>query len=177
MYLHSSISAQCPQLLCSHCIPLCAIIARPPIPYPTNTDLYVLCTCLCCTCLSVCVCSAVCAEEGGSKEEKPKWKFLQKYYHKGVFYMDSSSMKDPQNDVRAKDYAAEPTLEDRVDKEKLPEVLQVKNFGKRGRTKYTHLLDQDTTVDKQSKKRIDVRADRHIEALYSNRRSGVKKIT
>ena len=37
--------------------------------------------------------------EDGVREEKPKWKFLQKYYHKGVFYMDSSCMKDP-NDVR-----------------------------------------------------------------------------
>ena len=71
--------------------------------------------------------------------------------------MDSSSMKDPKNNVRSKDYAAEPTLENRIDKEKLPEVLQVKNFGKRGRTNYTHLLDQDTTIDKQSKIEVDRR--------------------
>ncbi|CAM9860646.1 unnamed protein product [Ectocarpus fasciculatus] len=76
------------------------------------------------------------------KKEKAKWGYLQKYYHKGVFYMDDSAVKE--GDVRKKDYY-EPTLEDKFNKEALPAVMQVKNFGKRGRTKYTHLLDQDTT--------------------------------
>jgi microfibrillar-associated protein 1 len=32
-----------------------------------------------------------------------------------------------------------------VDMEMLPKVLQVRKFGLAGRTKYTHLADQDTT--------------------------------
>lgn len=57
--------------------------------------------------------------------------------------MDDDSIR-ADGDVRKNNYN-EPTLEDKFNKEALPAVLQVKNFGKRGRTKYTHLMDQDTT--------------------------------
>ena len=56
------------------------------------------------------------------EKNKEKVKFLQKYYHKGVFYMDDTSKTE--DDVRNRSYL-EPTLEDRIDKEKLPEILRV----------------------------------------------------
>ena len=69
---------------------------------------------------------------------------MQKYYHKGAFYMDEASLSKDENDVRNKVYDGV-TGEDNFNFEALPKILQVKNFGKRGRTKYTHLMDQDTT--------------------------------
>lgn len=68
---------------------------------------------------------------------------MQKYYHKGAFYMDEDSVKDT-SDVRLR-AADAATGEDKFNKEALPQVMQVKNFGRAGQTKYTHLLDQDTT--------------------------------
>jgi len=48
--------------------------------------------------------------------------------------------------VNQRDFSA-PTGEDRtVDRTLLPKVLQVKKFGLKGRTKYTHLVDQDTSL-------------------------------
>ncbi|XP_052866483.1 microfibrillar-associated protein 1 [Anopheles cruzii] len=73
-----------------------------------------------------------------NKNAKGKYKFLQKYYHRGAFYLDQ------EDDVYKQDFSA-PTLEDHFDKTILPKVMQVKNFGRCGRTKYTHLVDQDTT--------------------------------
>lgn len=119
------------------------------------------------------------------EKEKKKWKYLQKYYHKGVFYMDDKSTGKEQVgttvqaststntsstdyygpsgtlteqekeaarkaaekklDARLRDYSGA-TLEDTYNREALPAVLQVKKFGMRGRTKYTHLVDQVSTL-------------------------------
>ena len=73
-----------------------------------------------------------------NKSTKGKYKFMQKYYHKGSFYMEK------EENLFKRDFA-KATLEDHFDKSVLPKVMQVKNFGRSGRTKYTHLLAQDTT--------------------------------
>ncbi|MDP1601831.1 MAG: microfibrillar-associated 1 family protein [Legionella sp.] len=76
------------------------------------------------------------------KKELKKMRFQQKYYHKGAFFNDDDQISQT---LKQRDFSL-PTGEDKLDKTVLPKVLQVKNFGRSGRTKYTHLKDQDTTV-------------------------------
>lgn len=65
--------------------------------------------------------------------------FLQKFHHKGAFYTEENADVLGKHDFNS---ATESTL---ISTDSLPKVMQVRNFGKMGRTKYTHLADQDTT--------------------------------
>ncbi|SOV81881.1 micro-fibrillar-associated protein, putative [Plasmodium reichenowi] len=78
------------------------------------------------------------------KKKKRKMLFMQKYYHKGGFYQDL--FEEGKEEIYLRDYN-EPVYEDKVDRQNLPKVLQVRRgkFGKQGQSKYTHLLDNDTS--------------------------------
>lgn len=78
---------------------------------------------------------------------KKKWKFMQKYYHKGAFFQTGGDERGGTvggDEIFKRDFSA-PTGEDKLNKTILPKVMQVKHFGRSGRTKWTHLVDEDTT--------------------------------
>lgn len=68
--------------------------------------------------------------------------FLEKYHHRGAFYMDEDSVRA--GDVRLRQLDSGPA----VDRAALPAPMQVRDgkFGMRGQTKYTHLAAEDTTA-------------------------------
>lgn len=72
---------------------------------------------------------------------------MQKYYHKGAFFQDTPddvAATAGGDGIFGRDFSA-PTGEDKLDKSILPKVMQVKHFGRSGRTKWTHLVAEDTT--------------------------------
>ncbi|KAK8790179.1 hypothetical protein WA588_000347 [Blastocystis sp. NMH] len=87
-------------------------------------------------------------EEGirKKKQEHVQGTFLQKYYHKGIFYLDDESIQSP-DDIRNRDFHA-PTERDMVNKLAMPKVMQVRDFGKKSQSKWTYLRNEDTTKTK-----------------------------
>lgn len=83
------------------------------------------------------------AKASASRKEKEEQKrqndqqgFMQKYYHKGSFFQDMDILKQ-------RDYSS--MTESATDKKSLPEIMQVRDYGKKGRSKWTHLKNEDTT--------------------------------
>ena len=85
---------------------------------------------------------------------------MQKYYHRGAFYMDEDTLAKGKSeaegeadksgmDVRMKahEYASAATGDDKFNKAAMPSVMQVKNFGRKGGTKYKGLVGEDTTYN------------------------------
>ncbi|CDW93679.1 hypothetical protein [Sporisorium scitamineum] len=68
-------------------------------------------------------------------EQRGNPAFLQKYYHKGSFFQDM--------DILKRDYTEKTTKD--VDVSKLPKMMQVRNYGVKGRSKWTHLANEDTS--------------------------------
>ena len=57
-------------------------------------------------------------------EDKKKWRFLQKYWHKGAYFQDASDnafIGDRADDIFGRDFSA-PVGEDKLDKTVLPKV-------------------------------------------------------
>ena len=65
---------------------------------------------------------------------KQKWRFLQKYWHKGAYFQDASDnafIADRADDIFDRDYSM-PTGEDKLDKTVLPKVGQVMHMLEQG---------------------------------------------
>jgi len=104
--------------------------------------------------------------------EKKKWKFLQTYYHKGAFFSEGK-----EDDIQRRDYSAA-TGDDLIDKTLLPKVMQVKKFGRSGRTKYTHLADQDTTkwdAGWMGNDSLRVKYNQKMGGMHGNDRPSLKR--
>jgi microfibrillar-associated protein 1 len=82
-------------------------------------------------------------------QEKQQGEYMQRFYHRGAFYMDEDQWDEDDVRHKAKEYARAATGEDKIDKRNLPAVMQVKKFGfARQNNKYKGLAKEDTT-DKQ----------------------------
>lgn len=77
------------------------------------------------------------AEKAAQKAAGGGPAFLQKYHHKGAFYADDEILQRYDYSV-----ATEGSVRD---VSSLPKAMQKRNYGKMSQSKYTHLVDQDTS--------------------------------
>jgi len=81
-------------------------------------------------------------QQQAERGEKGQMSYLQKYFHKGAFFMDD--LKDA---GLAKRDIMGGKFEDQVDRSTLPKFMQIRDMnklGKKGRTRYTDMKSEDT---------------------------------
>jgi microfibrillar-associated protein 1 len=106
-------------------------------------------------------------KSGRGEKDRTQYKFLQKYYHKGAFYHDDSKIKKMHE---THDWAKATGEDAYSDRSVMPTVMQVKNFGKASRSKYTHLTNEDTSS------KDDYWRSGFITESYTNKMGGLKNL-
>ena len=88
---------------------------------------------------------AFAAQRADHKQDKAKWKFLQKYYHRGAYFQDEDETGNNRlGPVMMQDFGGATGKDAVGDKSTMPAPMQVKNFGFRSQVKWTHLSKEDT---------------------------------
>jgi microfibrillar-associated protein 1 len=85
------------------------------------------------------------SEKERQRKDEGQQGFMQKYYHKGSFFQDMDILNN-------RNYSA--MTESATDKKSLPSVMQVRDYGKKGRSKWTHLANEDTSRPRQEDSRF-----------------------
>jgi microfibrillar-associated protein 1 len=98
-----------------------------------------------------------------------KYHFLQKTYMEPVFFKDEN---DEEFKALAKRDYNVATEEDKINRASLPLIMQKRrgDFGKKGQSKYTHLVNEDTTEYNPDYKIPDI-----IKEKIKNKLGGFKK--
>ncbi|KAL9609681.1 MAG: hypothetical protein Q9167_005564 [Letrouitia subvulpina] len=82
-------------------------------------------------------------EQKAQRDGKGKMGYMQKYYHKGVFFQDDAKAESlEQRDIMGSRYQ-----DDALNRELLPQYMQIRDMtklGRKGRTKYKDLKTEDT---------------------------------
>lgn len=89
---------------------------------------------------------------GSGRDAGTSGKYMQRFYHRGAYYMAEDEWDNDDVRHKAAEYAKSATGEDKIDRSTLPKVMQVKGFGfARQNTRYQGLAKEDTTD-----KRLDI---------------------
>ena len=82
------------------------------------------------------------------REGRGKVGYMQKYFHKGAFFGEDGQEQDAEvQEALHRDFAGRRVEDEASDKSVLPEYMRVRDMtrlGKKGRTKYKDLKDEDT---------------------------------